>query len=329
MNLALTHPSALVLLLLVPLYFWQLRSRSRSSSRAWPLPRTEALQTLRSTSALAAVPEIARALVLVVLVLALAAPTTSRPGGPVRSQGVPIILAVDISSSMLAQDFRPLDRISVARRTIARFIENRPADAIGLVAFAGEALTLVPPTLHRPILLSAVETLRPGLLEDGTAIGDGLATAINRLRGPGEGDGVVVLLSDGENNRGRVDPEAAARAAATLGVRVHTIGVGSNQVAPVPVGSGTAGFEYTELAVGLDEEVLRSIAQATGGVYYRATDARALEGIYDEIDRMLPLLLDADPPLERTHWRGILLACAAILLLAEWSVRGSRWGLVP
>lgn len=325
MSLAWTHPSALVLLLLVPLYFWLLRGRSR----ALPLPRTEELRNLRSASAIAAAPEIARALVLVALVLALAAPVTSRPAGPVRAEGVPIILAVDISSSMLAQDFRPLDRISVARRTIARFIESRPADAIGLVAFAGEALTLVPPTLHRPILLNAVETLRPGLLEDGTAIGDGLAAAINRLRGPEEGERVVVLLSDGENNRGRVDPEAAALAAAALGIRVHTIGVGSNQVAPVPVGSGPAGFEYTELAVGLDEEVLRSIARATGGVYYRATDARALEGIYDEIDRLLPSLLEADPPLERRQWRGILLIGAALLLLTEWAIRGSRWGLVP
>src|SRR5690606_8109245 len=144
-----------------------------------------------------------------------------------RTEGVPIVLVIDISSSMLARDFQPRDRITVARATLGEFIAGRQNDPVGLVALAGEALTLVPPTTRRPLLRSAIDNLQVGLLEDGTAIGDGRAAAVNRLRGYDQEDRVVVLLSEGESNRGTIDPLAAAQAAAALGIRVHTVGVGS------------------------------------------------------------------------------------------------------
>jgi Ca-activated chloride channel family protein len=230
---------------------------------------------------------------------------------------------------MLAQDFLPRDRLEVAKATIGRFIESRASDPVGLVGFAGEALTLVPPTTHRPVLLNALESLRVGLLEDGTAIGDGLAAAINRLRGGNRESAVVVLLSDGENNQGTVDPLAAAEAAATLGIQVYTVGVGSEGVARVPVGSAPTGFQYAELPVGLDEELLGEIAERTGGEYFRATDPAALERIYAEIDRLVPTTVETTRHVERTHWAGLLLILASVLLVAEWALRGSRWGVLP
>jgi Ca-activated chloride channel family protein len=274
-------------------------------------------------------PHVFRSLAITGLVLAIARPSTAGSVIEETREGIPIVLSIDISSSMLAQDFRPRDRLEVAKGTIARFVESRAADPIGLVGFAGEALTLVPTTTHRPVLLNALQSLRVGLLEDGTAIGDGLATAINRLRHTERGSAVIVLLSDGENNRGVIDPVAAAEAAATMGIRVFTVGVGSEGVARVPVGSAPAGFRDAELPVGLDEDLLRAIATRTGGAYFRATDPAALERIYGEIDRLVPSVVETTRRVERNEWAALLLIVAGSLLALEWVLRGSRWGAVP
>jgi Ca-activated chloride channel homolog len=326
MNLALTFPAALLLLGAIPAYLWVVRR----TDRGMPLPRSATMVGGdRVSGAIGKLPVLLRSLALAALVLAIAGPTSAGAVVEERREGIPIVLAIDISSSMLAQDFRPRDRIEVAKGTIARFVQQREGDPIGLVAFAGEALTLVPTTTHRPVLLSAIEALRIGLLEDGTAIGDGLATSLNRLRHVEADGGVVVLLSDGENNRGMVDPLAAADAAAALGIRVFTVGVGSDGVAPVPVGSAPAGFRYAELPVGLDEELLREIAARTGGAYFRAMDPDALERIYEEIDRLVPSVVETTRHVESTRWAALLLVAAGFFLIGEWGIRGSRWGALP
>ncbi len=325
MTISWAHPWALALLILVPLYPLLVR-RTR---RAFPYPRASLTAAGGAAALLARLPEMLRTLLLVLLVLAIAAPSTT--GAPIEEarEGIPIALAVDVSSSMLAQDFQPADRLSVAKDAIADFVRRREADPISIVAFAAEAVTLVPVTMNRPVLNGAVESLQVGLLEDGTAIGDGLATAVNRLRHLEGADAVVVLLSDGESNRGTIAPLDAADAAAALGVRVHTIGVGSESVAQVPVGGGPAGFRYAELPVGLDEELLAEIARRTGGAYFRATDATALQQVYARIDELVPRTLEVEQFAETSHWAGLALMLAAALLVAEWGLRASRYGAFP
>jgi Ca-activated chloride channel family protein len=227
-----------------------------------------------------------RALALAGWIMAAAGPQF--PGGPttVRRDGIAIVIAVDVSSSMLAEDFAPSNRLEVAKRQAIAFIRGRDADRIGLVAFAGEALTQIPVTLDYAVLEQAVMELRVGALEDGTAIGSGLATAVNRLRRVPARSKVVLLLTDGVNNRGAIDPRTAADAAAAFGVKVYTVGVGTQGEARIPTGRGLSGFRYEMLPVEIDEPLLRDIAAKTGGRYFRATDSQSLSRIFQQIDQM-------------------------------------------
>jgi len=324
-NLTWSYPWALVLLTLVPVAILVARR-----AKGLPLPRAGQLRgTSRTLAVLGALPTALRATTLVLLVLAVAGPRTAGAVVEERIGGVPIVIALDISSSMLAQDFLPLDRLEVAKATIARFAASREGDPIGLVAFAGEALTLVPVTRHASILQNAIGSVTVGLLEDGTAIGDGLAAAVNRVRGIDAQSRVVVLLSDGENNRGAIEPLDAADAAAAAGVQVFTVGVGTEGVAQVPVGRAPEGFRYAELPVGLDEDLLQEISARTGGLYFRASDPTALASIYEEIDRLVPSIVETTRSTEQREWVLVLVLLASGTLLAEWGLRGSRWGAVP
>ncbi|MEX0912520.1 MAG: VWA domain-containing protein, partial [Gemmatimonadota bacterium] len=215
MTLTWSYPFALLLLLLIPLHLRLVRQ----SAASVPLPRAAELRQAAAATLFAVLPAALRVGVLIVLALAVAGPTSTGAVVEEPREGIPIALAIDISSSMLAQDFAPRDRLTVAKTTLASFVEARDGDPISLVALAGEALTLIPATTNRPLLLNAIASLQVGLLGDGTAIGDGLAVAVNRLRQLGDQPGVIVLLSDGENNRGTVDPLDAADAAASLGIR--------------------------------------------------------------------------------------------------------------
>lgn len=324
--LEFARPWALLLLALLPAYALMLRRTPRSGL---VLGRADALGGLRLPAWRAWVPQILRGLVWTTLVLAFAGPRRPSVLADTRAEGIGIVIAMDISSSMLAEDFRPANRLEVAKRTTMRFIQGRKNDRIGLVAFAGEALTQVPVTLDYDLLFNALGTLGPGLLEDGTAIGMGLATAASRLRATPGPSRVVILLSDGENNRGEIDPRAAARAAAAYGIRVFTIGVGSVGVARVPVARGPTGLVYGMLPVTIDEPLLREIAQVTGGRYYRATDAQALSQIFGEIDRLVRTPVDVRRYVEYAEYHLPLILLGAALLVAEWLVRGSRWARVP
>jgi Ca-activated chloride channel homolog len=323
-TLQFAHPAALLLLLpLLVLGVWLWRGRGA----AVPLPQGSLLRRSgAATRLLARGPLILRLLVLLFLVLAIAGPRT--PGETIEEEtlGVPIVIALDMSSSMLVRDLGDADRLTVAKDAIRQFARDRERDPIGLVVFAGESLTLVPITMHRRILAAAVDQIIIGLLEDGTAVGEGLATAVARLRGVEAESRVVILMSDGANNRGVVQPLEAAQAAAALGIQVHTIGVGSDRPAPV---SAVPGHLVQEAPGGLDEALLREVARLTGGQYFRADQPGALERIYGEIDRLV-----ASPVQTRRHqtfreWHLPLLLLAGGALLLEWVLRASRWGVLP
>jgi Ca-activated chloride channel homolog len=278
-------PEALWLLLLMPAWWLWRRSRRKD---AIVFSRTSVLATGPSTGSW--IPKtifLLRNLTLAALVLALARPRSGAHVETRTSEGINIVLAIDLSSSMLALDFRPANRIEVAKQKVKQFIARRTSDRIGVVAFAGEALTQVPRTTDYPVVMQAVSNLQAGQLEDGTAIGTAIATAANRLRDAPGRSKVLILLTDGVNNRGSVDPLTAAKAAAAYGIKIYGIGVGSVGMAPVPVGRNAAGgLNYEYQPVEIDERLLSNIAAMTGGRYFRARDAAALQNIYSVIDRM-------------------------------------------
>lgn len=221
---------------------------------------------------------------LAFFVVVLARPQSSSNWENVTTEGIDIIIALDISSSMLARDFTP-DRLEAAKNVAMEFISGRQYDRMGLVVFAGEAFTQCPLTTDRAVLLNLFKDIKSGLIEDGTAIGNGLATGVSRLKDSEAVSRVVILLTDGENNRGEVAPMTAAEIAKTFGIRVYTVGVGSIGTAPYPVQT-PFGIELRDMEVKIDEDLLTQIAQITGGQYFRATSNKKLEEIYKEIDAL-------------------------------------------
>lgn len=222
---------------------------------------------------------------LALLIVALARPQDVERLSRTNTEGIDIMLAIDVSGSMLARDFRP-DRITAAKEVAGTFIADRYGDRIGLVVFAGEAYTQSPLTTDQGTLQTLLSRIRSGLVEDGTAIGNGLATAINRLRESDAKSKVIILLTDGENNAGQIAPATAAEIARAQGIRVYTIGVGTRGKAPYPYLDMFGNITYQMADVKIDEETLRQIARTTGGEYFRATDKSKLEAIYEQINRL-------------------------------------------
>lgn len=226
-----------------------------------------------------------RIMLLASLIIILARPQEHDNWNSVRTEGTDIVLALDISSSMLSRDFSP-NRFEAAKKVATQFVAGRENDNIGLVIFAGESLTGVPMTTDNAILTNYISSVRMDMLKDGTAVGDGLATSINRIK---EGKAVsksIILLTDGSNNAGVVDPLTAAEIAKKLGIKVYTIGVGTNGMAPYPTQNGFGGITYTNLPVVIDENTLMAIADNTGGQYFRATDETVLAQIFKKIDEL-------------------------------------------
>jgi Ca-activated chloride channel homolog len=275
------RPWLLLLLVALAAWWWMRRRRPAPAARYSDV-------TLPASAVRRAwwvmLPPFLRGLALVALILAAAGPRIGGDTVEVKQEGIAIVITIDISSSMLAEDFAPSNRLEVAKRQAVGFIRGRTADRIGLVAFAGEALTQVPVTLDYPVIEQAVMDLKIGTLEDGTAIGSGLATAVNRLRRAPDKSKVILLLTDGENNKGLIDPRTAAATATAFGIKVYTIGVGTIGEAPIPTGRGLGGFRYELLPVRIDEPLLQEIAQKTGGRYFRAKDSEALSRIFRQID---------------------------------------------
>lgn len=256
---------------------------------------------------------------LALLIVAIARPQSSSTSQTSNIEGIDIILAQDISGSMLARDLKP-DRLEASKKVAAEFVESRPTDRMGLVVFAGESFTQVPLTTDHGIMLNMLKELKSGMIDDGTAIGDGLATAINRLKDSEAISKVIILLTDGMNNAGSVDPYTAAEMAKLFGIRVYTIGVGSYGTAPFPVQT-IFGTQYQQMRVEIDEKLLTTIANSSGGKYFRATSNQKLDEIYDEIDKL------ERSKIEVTEFRHLheefypLVALALALLLLEFILR--------
>ncbi len=221
---------------------------------------------------------------IALLVVALARPQSSSSWENVTTEGIDIVISLDISSSMLARDFKP-DRLEAAKDVATKFISGRPNDKIGLVVFSGESFTQCPLTTDHAVLINLFRDIQCGMIEDGTAIGNGLATAVFRLKESDAISRVIILLTDGENNRGEIAPVTAAELAKTYGIRVYTVGVGTVGTAPYPVQT-PFGTQLRDVEVKIDEETLQRIADITDGQYFRATDNNSLVQIYDEIDKL-------------------------------------------
>ncbi|MEX2603489.1 MAG: VWA domain-containing protein [Gracilimonas sp.] len=219
------------------------------------------------------------------LIIALARPQERLTTVERQAEGIDIVLVLDMSTSMRAEDLKP-NRFEAARTVAKDFVDKRNSDRIGLVTFAMKSFTVVPPTLDYRLLKDLVDDLQMGIIEDGTAIGMGIATAINRLKESRAESKVIILLTDGQNNAGEIDPVTAADLAVTYDIKIYTIGAGTRGTAPYPIQDPIFGRRYQNIEVNIDEEMLNSVAELTGGKYFRATDSEQLENIYDEIDRL-------------------------------------------
>ena len=316
-NLYFEYPwvlyAELLLLPLLALYLWrEWKQRRPSLVVATTLPflhqRGQWKRFLRH------IPFALRLMALAALIAAVARPRSSSTFQQVDTEGIDIVLAMDISTSMLARDFVP-DRIGAAKDIAIQFIAERPSDRIGLVVFAGESFTQSPLTTDRATLINLMKEVECGLIEDGTAIGNGLATAVSRLKDSDAPSRVVILLTDGVNNRGEITPQMAAEIAQTYGVRVYTIGVGKRGQAPYPVVT-PFGVQVTQVAVEIDEDLLRQLAEQTGGTYFRATDNTKLREIYAQINEMEKsrTTVDSFPIYEEYFMKFAWIALAALLL---------------
>ncbi len=254
---------------------------------------------------------------VVLIILALARPQAERTYQERQVEGIDIMLVLDISSSMLAEDMKP-NRLLAMKEVAANFIDRRESDRIGIVVFARESFTLVPPTLDYALLQDQLQYVDLGMVRDGTAIGMGLATAVNRLRNSDAASRVIILLTDGENNAGEIDPLTAGELAATFGITVHTVGASTDaRTAPYPVHDPIRGTRYHEIVVAIDEDMMRTIAENTGGRYFRATDNESLEMVYREIDQLERTPFDELTYQEFTDlYRGFLGWGMALLLLS-------------
>lgn len=254
------------------------------------------------------------------LIVALARPQTSESGSTSKTQGIDIVMALDISTSMLARDFLP-DRVAAAKEVAANFINDRRGDRIGLVVFAGESFTQSPLTTDKATLLNLLNQVKTGMVEDGTAIGNGLATSINRLRESDAKSKVVILLTDGVNNTGQIAPMTAADIAKGLGIKVYTIGVGTRGNAPYPARDMWGNTVMTTVPVEIDEQMLTDIASMTGGQYFRATDKKALQEIYDRINKLETTAIETSDYTNYHELYAGFALWALVLLAAEFLLR--------
>ena len=260
-------------------------------------------------------PFVLRCAAYALLVVALARPQDVDEQRRSSAEGIDIMLSVDVSGSMLARDFKP-DRITAAKEVAGKFIADRYGDRLGLVVFAGEAFTQSPLTTDQSTLQTMLSRIRSGIIEDGTAIGNGLATAINRLRESDAKSKVIILLTDGVNNRGEIAPLMAADIAADMGIKVYTIGVGTRGKAPYPVVDMFGNMSFQPMDVEIDEETLEAIAERTGGRYFRATDNDKLQSIYDEINQLEKSKVEVtDYTVYHERFLALLLAALGVLLL--------------
>jgi Ca-activated chloride channel homolog len=320
-------------LLLLPLMAW-LRGR-KGARPAFVYSSVTLLQNVSKTSRsrAGALLHSLRWLALALFIVALARPQFTRTDTSVRASGVDIVVALDLSGSMESEDFvikgQQVNRLTVAKDTIAKFIEKRPNDRIGLVAFAGRAYIAAPLTLDHDFLRANLDRLQLRTIEDGTAIGSGLSAAVNRLREVRSKSKIVILMTDGQNNAGKIQPLTAAEAAKAIGVKVYTIGVGIRGFAPIPVYFPGGQKMYQRQRVDIDEDTLTAMADKTGGKYYRADSTDTLRKIYDEIDKFEKSEAVVKKFVEREEMFRWTAVPGVIVLLLELALANTIWRRLP
>ena len=285
-GIAFAEPFFLYLLIIVPamIVFYILKQQKVTASVRMPGLQSFAYAGITFRHYLRHILFAFRTITIALLIIVLARPQKTDRFQNVSTEGIDIMLVQDISGSMLSRDFKP-DRIEAAKNIATEFISGRPYDRIGLVVFSGESFTQCPLTTDHAVLINLLREIQSGMIEDGTAIGMGLATAVNRIKDSPSKSKVIILLTDGVNNKGEIAPATAADIAKTFGIRVYTIGVGTQGMAPYPVQT-PYGVQYQDMPVEIDEGILQQISQTTGGKYFRATDNDSLEKIYKEIDKL-------------------------------------------
>lgn len=328
-NIDFSYPAAFLLFALVPLLiFWYVSRINRQQSGLI----VSSVRSLKSggswKSALRHVPFILRVLAIMCLIVVIARPQTRNDEEMVSGKGIDIVLCMDVSGSMLAQDFSP-NRLEAMKQMAAEFVDKRPTDRIGLVIFAGDSFTSSPMTMDRNTLKTQIFSAQTGYLADGTAIGDGLTTSVERLRNSTSTSKVVILLTDGDNQGGLIDPYTAKDIAKSMGIKVYTIGMSTEGFAPTPVQEEGGEIALRKQKITLDESLLRAIAAETGGLYFRARDNAGLQNIYTEIDNLEKSDVEITA-LKRFNEKFAPFAVAAgILLLLELILRYTLFKKFP
>lgn len=318
-----------LLLLLIPLVAWYIY-KLRKSQASLQVSSAEAFEAPGASSwrvYLRHVPFVLRMVAIAVLIVVLARPQSTNSWQNSTTEGIDIVMAIDISTSMLAEDLKP-NRLEAAKDVAASFINGRPNDNIGLVVFAAESFTQCPLTTDHGVLLNLFKDIQPGIIQDGTAIGVGLANAVSRIKDSQAKSKVIILLTDGVNNTGQVAPVTAAEIAKTFGIRVYTIGVGTQGEAPYPIPTAF-GVQYQNIPVEIDEQILKQIASTTGGQYFRATDNASLKEIYSEIDQMEKTKISVQEFSKKQEEYKNWALLAFVLLLVEVLLRNTVLRNIP
>lgn len=329
LDIKFLYPWVLLLLAMVPIIVvWYLFRRNRLRP-ALILPQMPNAKEIKPTFRLRFIHSmfVLRCVAISAVIIAMARPQTSSDKTNVNIEGIDIVISLDISSSMLAEDFRP-NRLDASKEVALKFVEGRPQDRIGLVVFSGESFTQCPLTIDHRVLKELFGQIRCGIIEDGTALGDGLGAAINRLRASKAKSKVIILLTDGVNNTGYIDPLAAADMAREFGIRVYTIGVGTMGTAPYPFET-PFGIQYQNVPVEIDEPLLKEVASITGGKFYRAVNKAKLEQIYAEIDKMEKSKIEVMTYSNKTEEAFLFILIALFALVGELLLRNTIYKTIP
>jgi len=329
-NIIFHNPRLLyLLLLLIPMIGWYVWKQSNMQASI-KLSSIKGFAKVKHTYKyyIRHIPVVLRGLAFASLIVAIARPQSTDNWSNTSTEGIEIVIAIDVSGSMLAEDFKP-NRLEAAKEDAIRFISGRPNDRIGLVVFAGESFTQCPLTTDHAVLINMIKDVKQGMIEDGTAIGLGLATSVSRLKESASPSKVVILMTDGVNNQGEIPPLTAAEIAKTLGVRVYTIGVGSMGQAPYPVVDMFGRKRYQQMDVEIDEDVLQQIAHLTDGKYFRAVNNKKLEQVYKEIDKLEKAKIEVKEYSKKNEEYLIWVVIGVVLLVLEVFLRNTILRIVP
>jgi Ca-activated chloride channel family protein len=324
------YPFCLLALAAIPLLVYR-HVRRRGREPALRFSELTPLAALPQSlwARLAWLPFAIRLLAMALLAIALARPQKGAAGEEIVAEGVDIMLVIDVSSSMLAEDFRPNNRLHVAKEVVSDFIKRRDNDRLGMVVFARHALTKTPLTLDHDILLTQLEDVEIGIVPDGTAIGNAIASAVNRIKDSNAKSKLMILLTDGENTAGEIDPLTASRLAEKFGIKIYTVGVGRGGLVPFPFRDPLYGVVYQDKEIPIDEETLSQIADITGGRFFRARDAESLKAVYQEIDTLERTKIEQVRYVRYTELAPRFMTAALLFLVLEVALSRTRLRRFP